>query len=56
MADFFKGIDYWGQLTNHQDKQRYVIYGGSEDQSWPDAKVLSWQSAGMLIKKIRENK
>lgn len=56
VEDFFKGLNYWEQITDKSHKQRYLIYGGSEDQKWSAAQVLSWKSAGTLIKKIRENK
>lgn len=54
VSDFFKNMVYWQELTDNADKQRYLVYGGSEDQAWPAAQVLSWKSAGTLIKRIRK--
>ncbi len=52
VSDFFKGITYWQKTTGVSDGLRYLIYGGDNDQSWPQANVLSWKSSGSLIKKI----
>ena len=50
VTDFFKELDYWQKTINSQSPQ-YIIYGGTTDQHWPQAEVLSWKSAGNLIKK-----
>ena len=44
----------WGGLVESADKA-FVVYGGSENQSWPVAKVLGWQNAGQLINSILPN-
>lgn len=51
-TDFFIGLNYWQQTTSNSTAPRYVIYGGSEDQHWPQGEVLSWQSAGKLVEKL----
>lgn len=51
-TDFFKEINYWKEISDHPKTPAYLIYGGSEDQSWPYAHALSWKSAGSLIAKI----
>jgi uncharacterized protein len=48
--DFFKNILYWQKVTENSRDQSFVVYGGTENQPWPQAQVLSWQSAGMLLK------
>jgi predicted AAA+ superfamily ATPase len=50
-TDFFKELRFWQEhVDTPSDTPRYVIYGGTEDQQWPDARVITWQSAGNLIK------
>jgi hypothetical protein len=53
-SDFFKQFDYWRALAPKTTAQHLVIYGGSENRSLTDAKVLSWQSAGGLIRALGE--
>lgn len=53
VEDFFKNINYWDKTADMLQAPRFVIYGGNEDQHWPQAKVLTWKSAGKLIKKLR---
>lgn len=52
-TDFFKNINYWDKTTETSQAPRYLVYGGDEDQSWPQAQVLTWKAAGSLIKKLR---
>lgn len=51
--EFFKELEYWKKITEIQTPQ-YLIYGGSKDQPWPYAQVLSWQSAGNLIERLHQ--
>jgi hypothetical protein len=53
---FFKELEYWKEVTEHPEALRYLVFAGSENQSWPYAHVLSWQSSGTLINTIREKK
>jgi hypothetical protein len=53
-TDFFKGFDQWQELTQLPKKEHYVIYGGTENQNWPQATVLGWKAAGYLIKKLEK--
>lgn len=50
--DFFKEINYWDKLTNNSQVPKFLVYGGSENQNWPQAKVLSWEFSGNLIKNL----
>lgn len=50
-TDFFQGLDYWRKTTGSPQEPGYLIYGGAQDQAWPQAHVLSWRSAGSLIKR-----
>ena len=52
VSDFFKEIDHWNELTKNSQGPKFLIYGGAEDQNWPQANVLSWQSTGNLIKDL----
>jgi len=49
-TDFFKELRLWHTITNSSQAKPYLVYGGEDDQAWPEAQVLSWQSAGLLIK------
>ncbi len=51
---FFEQLEYWKDITQQTEVPRYLIYGGSEDHSWNEIKVLSWKSTGNLIKKVNE--
>jgi len=53
-TDFFKALEGWNEITKSNDKEQYVIYGGTENQNWPQATVLGWKSAAQLIKKIEK--
>jgi len=51
-TDFFKELRIWQETSSTPaDAPRYVIYCGTDNQNWPNAQVLTWQSAGRLIKK-----
>lgn len=50
VSDFFKELIYWQNTIDTPQAPRYLIYGGSENQNWPHAQVLSWKSMGKLIK------
>lgn len=52
-TDFFKELIFWQNTTDIPTSPQYIIYGGIEDQKWPQAQVLSWKSAGKLMKKIK---
>jgi hypothetical protein len=51
-SDFFKELNFWQETTNNPNAPRYLVYGGTENQSWPQADVLGWRAAGSLIDKI----
>ncbi len=51
-SDFFNNMMYWKKAAELPDVQSYLIYAGDKDQSWPQAQVLSWQSAGELVKNL----
>jgi uncharacterized protein len=53
VTDFFRNIEYWDKTTEKAQGPRYLVYGGQENQNWPQATVLTWKSAGSLINKLR---
>lgn len=53
-TDFFKELKTWEKITDTPQAPHYLIYGGDKNQGWPHAQVLSWKSAGHLIKKIAQ--
>lgn len=50
--DYFKQFSYWKNITD--SSEQVVIYGGSDNQIWPEAKVLNWQTAGKLVKAVQD--
>ena len=42
-SDFFKGLNYWRDLTNLSDT--YIVYGGDNKQERTNATVLPWIEA-----------
>ncbi|MEX0848660.1 MAG: ATP-binding protein [Candidatus Dependentiae bacterium] len=49
---YFKQFVYWKELKTSVPSQNFVIYSGDEDQTWPEARVLSWKTSGSLVKKL----
>ena len=49
--DFFKELEFWKKNSDVPESPSYLIYGGAENQKWPQGQVLSWRNAGRLIKK-----
>jgi len=48
-SDFFKGLQYWYELTGTDSDKGYVIYGGQNDQQRREAEVLGWESFGKSV-------
>ncbi len=46
---YFKGLKKWQKLAKTTSSSNYVIYGGTQVQQWPDAKVLGWKHAGTIV-------
>lgn len=51
-SDYFKQFVYLKKIEEFPADKKIVIYAGNENQSWPEAKVLSWQNSGTLIKSV----
>lgn len=52
VPDFFKELNYWDKVTGNSLVPKFLVYGGAENQGWPQAKVLSWESSGNLISSL----
>jgi len=51
-SSYFKELTYWKDLAGNKESKPYIVYAGTENQRWPAGNVISWKSAGELIKKI----
>lgn len=47
--DYFKQFDYWEKHVSGPIENNFVVYGGDQDASWSNARVLSWHNVGNLI-------
>ncbi len=47
-SDFFKGLNYFGNLSELSKENRFLIYGGSKNYNRTAAKVLSWKNFGEI--------
>lgn len=43
-ADFFKGLIYWYKITDANQINGYVVYGGDSKQVRKEASVVSWRT------------
>ena len=55
IPEFFKQFSYWKSITT-MATENYIIYGGSENRRWPEAQVLSWKSAELLIAELADKR
>ena len=47
--DFFKEFSFWNEASSAPaDTKNYVVYGGDEDQHWPQVTVLKWHNIDSL--------
>jgi predicted AAA+ superfamily ATPase len=42
--DFFKGLNYWYQISGISPRGGYIIYGGEGDQRRKESSVMRWKS------------
>ncbi len=47
-SNFFKGLEYFGNLSKISKKNQFLIYGGLKDYQRSMAKVLSWKNYGEI--------
>lgn len=48
-SDFFRSLDTWSRLTGSARARSWLVYGGSERQSRPQAEVLPWRDIDQLV-------
>ena len=48
--DFFKGFSYWDKINDLGKTDKYLIYGGDENQARSLAKVISWRNLTDIFK------
>lgn len=49
-SSFFAGLNYWSELAKEEGARGYVIYGGQDNQDWPQGQVVSWQHLEEVFK------
>jgi hypothetical protein len=42
-ADFFKGLQYWQELTDASTDHSVLVYGGMETQRWSKGRAIGWK-------------
>jgi len=47
--DFFKGLNFYKNLSNSDEENLYLIYGGAKNVSRKEAAVLSWKNTVDLM-------
>ncbi len=50
VSSFFKGLAYWDGIAKTESAPGYIIYGGSENQTWPQGKIVSWKNLEEIFK------
>jgi uncharacterized protein len=46
-TDFYKGLNYWQKLSNANDKQKTLVYGGDKSQATRNGRLISWKDWGL---------
>ncbi len=54
--DSFRGIDYWNEIADAQQRNAYLIYADNERQIRKQANVIGWKDASELVGTITESK
>ena len=42
--DFFKGLEFFGKISNIPDDHKFLVYGGEKEYERSAGKVLSWEN------------
>lgn len=50
VSDFFKGLDFWRNLTGNPTEPGYIIYGGEKNQPRSKGTVVSWKNMDDVFK------
>ncbi|MFA5249947.1 MAG: ATP-binding protein [Parachlamydiales bacterium] len=43
-SDFFEGLNYWNNLAKNSPENTFLIYGGEENQTRSQGKIISWKN------------
>lgn len=54
-SDYFKQFAYLKTVKKFPSAKNFIVYAGSENQTWPEAQVLAWSNAGDLIQSTTTN-
>ena len=54
VSSFFNGLNYWADIAKEETDAGYIIYGGPENQDWPQGKVVSWKNLEDVFKESGE--
>ncbi len=49
VSDFFTGLNYWADITQHIYPKGYVIYGGFKNQERAQGTAVSWQDIDTIL-------
>jgi uncharacterized protein len=52
-SDFFRGLNYWNDLSDGSSKDSYLIYANKEKQIRKHGNVVGWKDAADLINKLK---
>lgn len=44
ISDFFKNLNYWNKITLQPFGRNYIVYGGYENQTRSNGKIISWKN------------
>lgn len=47
--DFFDGLNYWNKLAKNSSKNTFLIYGGDENQTRNQGKIISWKNLENIL-------
>lgn len=48
-GSFFKGLNWWNELTSNMPKDSYLVYTGSQNQERSQANVIGWESIASIL-------
>lgn len=54
-GDFFKGLEYWNEISGNDPRKSYLIYAGQERQLRTKGNAVGWQEASSLVGNITAN-
>jgi len=49
-TDFLKGLRYYKKLATDEDIRSFIVYGGTEDQSFQDSEIVNWMNLDKIFR------